>query len=146
MCANALALGGLIDVGSLRKITTDRESVKRAMAFALDHADEAAEVVEVVADSLSILETPIPKKIARLFAVSDILYNSSQPVRNASMYRTEFQQRLPAIFQHLHDAYAKIDGRITANTMKVGLCLSPRPVARRAGRVHVVSLFGASWS
>jgi len=43
-----------------------------------------------VVDSLSLPETPISKKIARLFAVSDILYNSQQTsVRNASAYRSD---------------------------------------------------------
>lgn len=47
-----------------------------------------AQVVEILTDSLSLPETPISKKIARLFAVSDILYNSGQTgVRNASAYR-----------------------------------------------------------
>lgn len=88
------------------------------MFFCLTHADAAEEIVECIAESLSILKTPLPKKvtytaqlrlkmimidvsfialvyicisvlpqIARLYLVSDVLYNSSAKVANASYYR-----------------------------------------------------------
>jgi U2-associated protein SR140 len=44
-------------------------------------------VVEVLSDSLTLSETPIPLKVARLFLLSDILHNTSSGVRNASRYR-----------------------------------------------------------
>jgi hypothetical protein len=47
----------------------------------------ATEVVEILGDSLTLAETPIPLKIARLFLASDILHNTSSGVRNASRYR-----------------------------------------------------------
>jgi U2-associated protein SR140 len=46
-----------------------------AMGFALDHAESAPEIVEVLTDSLTILKTSVLSKIARLFLVSDILHN-----------------------------------------------------------------------
>ena len=102
----------------LRNLTSERRKIKELMGFALDHSEEAKEVVEILTESLSLDETPIPKKLARLFAVSDILYNSSAPVRNASAYRSHLQQSMPQIFAALHSCYAAIDGRITANAMK----------------------------
>ncbi len=39
------------------------------MGFALDHAEEAKDVSEILTESLTLLTTPIPKKLARLFAV-----------------------------------------------------------------------------
>jgi hypothetical protein len=42
--------------------------------FALDRSEQAKEVVELIAESLTLAETPMNKKIARLFLVSDILY------------------------------------------------------------------------
>lgn len=44
----------------------------------------------------------VPKKIARLFLVSDVLHNSSALVRHAASYRARFQQTLPEIFKSLH--------------------------------------------
>ena len=53
-------------------------------------------------EALTLDETPAPKKIARLFLVSDILHNSSAAVPNASSYRSHFQESLPEIFASLH--------------------------------------------
>ncbi|GAB2214779.1 hypothetical protein Droror1_Dr00019142 [Drosera rotundifolia] len=44
------------------------------------------EVVEVLAESLTLKETLIPTEVVRLMLVSDILHNSSAPVKNASAY------------------------------------------------------------
>ena len=76
----------------LRGLTMEREKVRDVMAFCLDHAEEAKDISEIMCDSLTLSETPITKKLARLFALSDVLHNSSTPgVRNASAYRGEFQ-------------------------------------------------------
>ena len=40
-------------------------------------------------------------QVARLFLVSDILHNSTAPVRNASRYRSLLEDTLPDIFQSL---------------------------------------------
>ena len=71
----------------LRDLTPERTKVGDAMVWCLEHAESAEEIVECIAESLSILQTPIPKKIARLFLISDILHNSSAKVPNASFYR-----------------------------------------------------------
>eukprot|EP00468_Gymnochlora_sp_CCMP2014_P009633 CAMPEP_0167759516 /NCGR_PEP_ID=MMETSP0110_2-20121227/11070_1 /TAXON_ID=629695 /ORGANISM="Gymnochlora sp., Strain CCMP2014" /LENGTH=695 /DNA_ID=CAMNT_0007645917 /DNA_START=44 /DNA_END=2131 /DNA_ORIENTATION=- len=102
----------------LRGLSLNRTKIAYGMGFALDHADEAKEIVEIITESLSLDETPIPKKVARLFLVSDILYNSTAPVRNASAYRSEFKDKLPKIFESLHRTYKNIQGRITANAMR----------------------------
>lgn len=104
----------------LRGLTPRKSDIADAMFFCLTHADAAEEIVECIAESLSILKTPLPKKvtycaelrltmimiafclsfitfvsicisvlpqIARLYLVSDVLYNSSAKVANASYYR-----------------------------------------------------------
>jgi U2-associated protein SR140 len=69
------------------------------MVFALDNADAAGDVVEVLAESLTLKETPPAVKLARLFVVSDILHNSTAPVRNASRYRAKLEAVLPDVFE-----------------------------------------------
>lgn len=59
------------------------------------------QVVEVLGDALSLPETPVPLKVARLLLASDILHNSSAPVRNASRYRSLLEAALPDIFESL---------------------------------------------
>ncbi|XP_028790035.1 protein RRC1 isoform X1 [Neltuma alba] len=102
----------------LRALTLERSQIKEAMGFALDNADAAGEIVEVLTESLTLKETPIPTKVARLMLVSDVLHNSSAPVRNASAYRTKFEATLPDIMESFNDLYRSITGRITAEALK----------------------------
>lgn len=102
----------------LRALTLERNQIKEAMGFALDNADAAGEIVEVLTESLTLKETPIPTKVARLMLVSDILHNSSAPVKNASSYRTKFEATLPDIMESFNDLYRSITGRITAEALK----------------------------
>ncbi|CAI0438568.1 unnamed protein product [Linum tenue] len=102
----------------LRALTLERSQIKDAMGFALDNADAAGEIVEVLTESLTLKETPIPTKVARLMLVSDILHNSSAPVKNASAYRTKFEASLPDIMESFNDLYCSITGRITAEALK----------------------------
>ena len=60
-----------------------------------------AQVVEILADSLTLPETPVPSKVARLMLVSDVLHNSTASVRNASRYRSLLEAALPDVFESL---------------------------------------------
>ncbi|KAL3847445.1 hypothetical protein ACJMK2_018351 [Sinanodonta woodiana] len=102
----------------LRDLTPERVKIGDAMVWCLDHADSAEEIVECIAESLSILQTPIPKKVARLFLVSDILFNCSAKVPNASFFRKYFNSKLPEVFKDIHEAYESIDGRLKAEQFK----------------------------
>uniref|UniRef100_A0A1D1ZV34 U2 snRNP-associated SURP motif-containing protein n=1 Tax=Auxenochlorella protothecoides TaxID=3075 RepID=A0A1D1ZV34_AUXPR len=96
----------------LRRLTMAREDICAAMMFALEMADSAAEVAEILSDALTLPETPIPLKVARLFLLSDILHNSTAPVRNASRFRVCIQPLLPDIFLGLQEAYRGADSRM----------------------------------
>ncbi|KAM6553946.1 hypothetical protein CsatB_014708 [Cannabis sativa] len=102
----------------LRALTLERSQIKEAMGFSLDNADAAGEIVEVLTESLTLKETPIPTKVARLMLVSDVLHNSSAPVKNASAYRTKFEATLPDIMESFNDLYRSVTGRITAEALK----------------------------
>jgi U2-associated protein SR140 len=71
----------------LRNITSERKSVSEAMIFCVENADKAEEIVECVAESLLIAHTPLNKKVARLYLISDILHNCCAKVTNVSYYR-----------------------------------------------------------
>jgi len=108
----------------LRELNPERARVADAMVWCLDHAESAEEVVDCICESLAILQTPMHKKIARLFLVSDILHNSSAKVPNASFFRKYFERKLPDVFKDLHEAYENIDARLKAESFKqkVMLC------------------------
>jgi U2-associated protein SR140 len=57
--------------------------------------------VEILSDSLTLPETPVPTKAARLMLVSDVLHNSTAQVPNASRYRSLLETALPDIFESL---------------------------------------------
>ena len=74
---------------------------------------------------MTLKETQIPTKVARLMLVSDILHNSSAPVKNASAYRTKFETSLPDIMESFNELYRSITGRITAEALKVDFLMFP---------------------
>ncbi|XP_041823801.1 U2 snRNP-associated SURP motif-containing protein isoform X3 [Melanotaenia boesemani] len=102
----------------LRGLTPRRGDIAEAMLFCLSHAEAAEEIVECVTESLSILKTPLPKKIARLYLVSDVLYNSSAKVANASYYRKYFETKLCQIFSDLNATYKTIQGHLQSENFK----------------------------
>ncbi|KAM5163215.1 U2 snRNP-associated SURP motif-containing protein isoform 2-T2 [Mantella aurantiaca] len=102
----------------LRGLTPRKNDIGDAMVFCLNHAEAAEEIVDCIAESLSILKTPLPKKIARLYLVSDVLYNSSAKVANASYYRKFFESKLCQIFADLNAAYRAIQGHLQSENFK----------------------------
>jgi U2-associated protein SR140 len=62
--------------------------------------------------------TPVPRKIARLHLICDILHNSAAAVPSAWKFRQEFQSRLGIVFDHFATIYHSFPGRITAETFK----------------------------
>jgi len=102
----------------LRTVTTDRYKVGELMTWCIDHADCSGEIIECICESLSILETPIPTKIARMFVVSDILHNSAAKVPYASHYRTGFQDSLMEVSDNLHKALASCSTKLQAEKFR----------------------------
>ncbi|KAJ8348194.1 hypothetical protein SKAU_G00267830 [Synaphobranchus kaupii] len=102
----------------LRALAPCREEIGDAMLFCLERAEAAEEVVGCIAESLSLSQTPPQKKIARLYLVSDILYNSCAKVASASYYRKYFESKLPQIFGDISEAYRNIQARLQAEQFK----------------------------
>lgn len=50
---------------TLRGLTPRRGDIGEAMLFCLNHAEAAEEIVECITESLSILKTPLPKKVTQ---------------------------------------------------------------------------------
>ena len=56
----------------MRELVPEREKIGDAMLWCLQHANCAEEVVECVAESMSILQTPVPKKVRQLIVLDGI--------------------------------------------------------------------------
>jgi len=106
----------------LRNMTFERGKIAKAMAFAINHADAADEVIDIICKSLVSEDTPLPQKIARLYLVSDILHNSSVHVTNAWKYRSGFEVKLPEVFQHFNKIYRSILARLKAEQVRRQVC------------------------
>ena len=102
--------------GMLRSLVAERGKVREAMGWCITRSQYAADIVETVTEALTIAATPPPKKIARLYLVSDLLHNSSAAVPNASAYRTAFEATLPTIFASVHSCRAALDSRMAQQT------------------------------
>lgn len=76
------------------------------------------QISDLLVASLTIDETPVPRKIARLHLVSDILHNASASLPNAWVYRSIFETKLPAVFDHLGDIYLSFPGRMKAEQFR----------------------------
>lgn len=102
----------------LRCVQNTRENIARIMVFALDRPNAAEEVVDVMTQSLLIPSTPVPRKVARLNAISDILHNCAGNGTNAWKYRVLFESRLPQVFTHLGEIYKSFPGRMKAEVFR----------------------------
>lgn len=75
-------------------------------------------MTDVIVSSLLVEGTAVPRKVARLHLICDILHNSAATVPSAWKYRQEFQARLGIVFDHLASIYHSFPGRITADLFK----------------------------
>lgn len=75
-------------------------------------------MADIIVASLLVDGTAVPRKVARLHLICDILHNSAAPVPSAWKFRQEFQSRLGIVFDHLANIYHSFPGRITADMFK----------------------------
>ncbi|OUC39512.1 hypothetical protein D917_05242 [Trichinella nativa] len=102
----------------LEKLTMERSRVGDAMVWCVEHSDFAEHIVSVIADNIENEDTVLPKKIALLYLLSDILANCFAEVMNVSYYRTHIENRLEGIFRKLHDSYKNISARLRAEQFR----------------------------
>ncbi|OEU18643.1 hypothetical protein FRACYDRAFT_183475, partial [Fragilariopsis cylindrus CCMP1102] len=87
-----------------KELSISRETICRAMAFCFDKCFAAQDVsgllMQVLLDESDSVTNDM--RIARLYLLSDVLFNSQQPgVRNAFMYRSTIESLAPEIFRKL---------------------------------------------
>lgn len=106
-----------------KQLTVSRHAICEAMAFCFEKSASAREIAEMLRDCF-VKEAPmisIDNKIARLYLLSDILYNSQQPgVRNAFMYRDAVEKMAAEVFTSLGRNNSR-DGRMTMNKLRMAV-------------------------
>ncbi|KAE8543440.1 hypothetical protein D1P53_000153 [Cryptococcus gattii VGV] len=105
----------------LRVMTGKRVEIARAMEFTLKRAEAADEIADIICQSVQVDSTPVPRKIARLHLISDILHNSASPLPNVWRYRHAFEHRLPPVLAHLNTVEKSLmaySGKISADVFR----------------------------
>ena len=83
----------------LESLSDDRRSIASLMSFAIEHAECCVEVSGALAKMASAHDAG--HRLAAILAISDILYNTTSRVPNASLYRVSLQSILPGVFASL---------------------------------------------
>ena len=104
-----------------KRLTISRERICSAMAFCFEKSGSAREISLLLKNAL-LDESPlitVDMRIARLYLISDILFNSQQPgVRNAFGYRDALEKMAPQIFKSLGKHGGRNVGRMTMNKLR----------------------------
>ncbi|XP_077293313.1 U2 snRNP-associated SURP motif-containing protein [Arctopsyche grandis] len=103
----------------IRHLTPERSKIGEAMVFCMEHAEAAEEISDCIAEALGIVSTAIPKKIARLYLVSDILHNCGIKLTNASHYRRAFETRLIQVMRDLYITRQNLESRLQTEGFRV---------------------------
>ena len=104
-----------------QKLCATQESICTAMSFAFEKSCAAREISEMLKVSLLEQDGGISAdtRIARLFLLSDILFNSQQPgVKNAFQYRDAIEKMSPEVFESLGRHGNGTAGRMTMNKLR----------------------------
>ncbi|TVU47814.1 hypothetical protein EJB05_07423, partial [Eragrostis curvula] len=103
---------GNIFEGMLKALVMDNNQIKEATKFALDNSDSAGVIVEILTKSLTLKETPVRLKIARLLLVSNILY-SRDPT-----YHNKFKSILPRVMFTFNELCCTIRENLVVGIVK----------------------------
>jgi len=85
----------------LSSLTLQRPSILAAMGWCMERAVAAAFIVRAICTALLATSANSCRRVSLLYLLSDLLYNSSAPVRNASLFRREASQH-----DTLHNVWA----------------------------------------
>jgi hypothetical protein len=105
-------------------LSLSRHTICEAMAFCFEKSAAAKEISSLLGKAIQ-EEDPtvtLDMTIARLFLLSDILFNSQQTgVKNAFIYRSQIEKMAPAIFTNLGRYGGGRTGRMTMNKLRTAV-------------------------
>eukprot|EP00544_Gedaniella_sp_CCMP2646_P014151 CAMPEP_0202482680 /NCGR_PEP_ID=MMETSP1361-20130828/2055_1 /ASSEMBLY_ACC=CAM_ASM_000849 /TAXON_ID=210615 /ORGANISM="Staurosira complex sp., Strain CCMP2646" /LENGTH=548 /DNA_ID=CAMNT_0049110649 /DNA_START=214 /DNA_END=1860 /DNA_ORIENTATION=- len=106
------------------KLCASREAICNAMAFCFEKSGAAKQIANLLHELL-VDNGPgvsVDTRIARLYLLSDVLYNSQQPgVRNAFLYRDAIERMAPDVFASLGKHGNGKIGRMTFMKLKTAV-------------------------
>lgn len=91
----------------IKKLTATKTSISSAMYFCIKHRKYLNEICDILVDSFTNSATTPFKKIARLYLISDILYNSKKFLHMTGFQPVKYESLLE-VFEQLHITYKKL--------------------------------------
>jgi hypothetical protein len=107
-----------------RELCAARDPICKAMAFCFEKSGAAKHISDMLKDLVMEYtpETSLGARVARLYLLSDVLYNSQQPgVRNAFLYRDAIERMAPDVFTSLGKHGDGKIGRMTMNKLAMAV-------------------------
>ena len=106
------------------KLCISRDAICNAMAYCFEKSGAAKQISQLLKELLTD-DSPgvsVDTRIARLYLLSDVLYNSQQPgVRNAFLYRDAIERMAPDVFESLGKHGEGKIGRMTFMKLKTAV-------------------------
>lgn len=103
------------------KLCASSEAICDAMSFCFDKSGAAKQISELLREALMDDRKGVSAetRIARLFLMSDVLFNSQQPgVKNAFRYRDAIESMAPDVFRNFGQHGQGFAGRMTMNKLR----------------------------
>jgi U2-associated protein SR140 len=103
-----------------QQLCASREAICEAMAFCFEKSAAAKQISDMIKDLLLELGpgTSVETRIARLYLLSDILFNTQQPgIRLAFFYRDAIERMAPESFAALGKNTGDVLGRMSLNKL-----------------------------
>ena len=85
-----------------RQLCASRHAICEAVAFCFEHSSASTQICQLLKDLLLDRDSSVETRVARLYLLSDVLFNSQQPgIKNAFRYRDAIEKMAPAVFASL---------------------------------------------
>lgn len=85
-----------------RKLCASRQAICNAMAFCFEHSPASTQISQLLKELMLDGKCSVETRIARLYLLSDVLFNSQQPgVKNAFRYRDAIEKMSHEVFYSL---------------------------------------------
>ena len=96
-------------ISLIKNLTIKRSSIVQAMIFCLNHPNSIDDIIDVLVDSLKNPDTKPVKKVARLYLLSDVMYNcKKQKIRMERLTESNPDDCFD-IFKQFHAIYNKLN-------------------------------------
>ena len=105
-----------------RQLCASRKSICEAMAFCFEHSNASDQISNLLEELLLERNCSVETCVARLYLLSDVLFNSQQPgIKNAFRYRDAIEKMAPAVFSSLGQHSDAARGRMTRHKIQLAI-------------------------